>query len=500
MDSIDESSSHPYLKHGPQTPGTNKRLRSEDDNSTESQIRIIDKENLTSDNRYSGHQRQSIQQNDFPPITIEFKSTHNSTDRKLIEELIKEWKTKNSKQLDIIGRFGFKKVLLVFARNIATLDELLDKNRWPIKIDGNDYTIKFPKILPETYSLVIKDFQLTWKEEETAIELHDIYSSLIKLTRLVTRDGRPMNIVRADFNSSQVVKQLLNQGKIDINSMKLYVRPYFAPIKINKCRKCFKHDHFTNQCISPQLCFRCGQQHSLESGCKNDIKCVNCEQQHYSGHPACPVVQQRRKQIAEQQKVHHAQMLVKQQQQYQKSYDHNPSAFPHLIVNSNSNCVSTNTFLDATTSSGQSTNQRSYASCLATKSSGKNENIEQLIMSLSNSINQQLTNFTAEITSQVASIAKRIDVHSDRLQNIENRIQESIIPAIHELSKVIDHIVEHNEKGKTQQPPQASPCSALIQTFFQNNQPAMNQSPRHKRHRQITNLTQTLSNHLSNTQ
>jgi hypothetical protein len=307
-----------------------------------------------------------------------------------------------------------------------------------------------------------------------------------------------MNIVRADFNSSQVVKQLLNQGKIDINSMKLYVRPYFAPIKINKCRKCFKHDHFTNQCISPQLCFRCGQQHSLESGCKNDIKCVNCEQQHYSGHPACPVVQQRRKQIAEQQKLHHAQMLVKQQQQYHKCYDHNPSAFPHLILNSN--CVPTNTSLDSTTSSGQTTNQRSYASFFATKSSGQNENIEQLIMSLSNSINQQLTNFTAEITSQVASIAKRIDAHNDRLQNIENRIQENIIPAIYELSKVIDHIVERNEKGKTQQPPQTSSCSALIQTFFQNNQLAINQSPRHKRHRQITNLTQTLSNHISNTQ
>jgi hypothetical protein len=496
MDINNDSSSNPHLKPGPQTPGNNKRFRVEEENTPENQIRIIHQENLTSNNRNSRYPKPSIQQNDFPPITLEFKSTHNSTDRKLIEELIKEWKIKNNKQLDIIGRFGFKNVLLIFARNTETLDELLDKNRWPIRIDGNDYTIKYPRILPETYSLVIKDFQLTWKEKETAIDLHEKYSSLIKFTRLITRDGRPMNIVRADFNSSQQVNKLLNQGEIDINAMKLYVRPYFAPIKINKCRKCFKHDHFTNQCASPQLCFRCGQQHSYENGCTNDVKCANCEQQHYSGHPACPVVQQRRKQIAEQQKVHHAQLLVKQQQQHQKYYDHDPNAFPHLTVNPNS--VPARPCLDSTISLGQTTNQRSYASVGATKPSGQNENIEQLIMSLSKSINRQLTNFTVTMTSQIASIAKRIDSHNDRLQNIENQIQESVIPAIYELSKVVDHILQHNDKVKIHQPDQTSSCTAIIQTFFQNKQPIINRNPQHNQHRQITNLTQTLTEQINN--
>ena len=81
-----------------------------------------------------------------------------------------------------------------------------------------------------------------------------------------------------------------------------------------------------------------------------------------------------------------------EQQQYQKCYEHGPNAYPHLIVNPNT--ILANQFLDLTISAGQTTNQRSYASMGATKSTHQNENIEQLIMSLSNSINQQLTNFT----------------------------------------------------------------------------------------------------------
>ena len=133
MDFCNDSSSNPSLKPGPQTPGTNKRLRTDDEYTTETQVRTIHQENMTSNNKDSHNQTTSTQQNDFPPITLDFKSPIKSNDRKLIEELIKEWEIKNNKKLNIIGRYGFKSVLLIFARNTATLDELLDKNKWPIK-------------------------------------------------------------------------------------------------------------------------------------------------------------------------------------------------------------------------------------------------------------------------------------------------------------------------------------------------------------------------------
>jgi hypothetical protein len=221
-------------------------------------------------------------QNDFPSIIIEFKYKHDKPGRKLVEELVKKWKCKNNKNINIIGRFGFKNNLLIFTRDSSTLDDLLEKSQWPNKIE------------------VMED-------------LKERHSSLLKITRLIARNGTPLRAVRADFSSSKYFKHLISLREIELNYMKLQVRPYYSPFKINKCRKCFKHDHFTNQCTSKQLCIRCGEHHSFENSCFNEIKCVNCQQGHYSGHSSCPVVQEKRKHVADQQKVHRAQMLVHQQ-------------------------------------------------------------------------------------------------------------------------------------------------------------------------------------------
>jgi hypothetical protein len=39
------------------------------------------------------------------------------SDRVLIEELIMEWKHKNNTDMNVIERFGFRKGLLIFARD-----------------------------------------------------------------------------------------------------------------------------------------------------------------------------------------------------------------------------------------------------------------------------------------------------------------------------------------------------------------------------------------------
>jgi hypothetical protein len=429
---------------GLQTPGTKKRMRSENENSIENQTCNVhtghSSMKINNTDNINFQQLSSIQRNEFPPITINFKTSNNKTDRKLIEELIKEWRIKNNKEINIIGRFGYKNVLLVFARDTQTFDAMLDQRQWPNKIDDSDFSVKYPKILPETYSSVILDFQLTWKEEETLQDIQEKYSTLIKLSRFVARDGRLLNISRADFKSSETVKQLLNAGEIDINSMKLRVRPYFSPIKINKCRKCFKHNHLTSQCASQQLCFRCGQQHAFEGGCNNEIKCVNCQQHHYSGHSSCPVVQQKRKQIAEQHKLHHAQMLIKQQQY---SYKHGSSLFPSLL--SQSNNLQPSTQHNSTNTFYQQKDHQMYASAVTTKPSNKQENIEQLVMAMTESINYQLSNFSVTITSQISELTKKINEYNDRVQIIEQQIDKAIIPAINHIP--LPQFIHHQQRN-----------------------------------------------------
>ena len=179
-----------------------------------------------------------------------------------------------------------------------TFDDLLNKLQWPNKLDELKVKIKFPTRLPDSYSLVIQDFQLTWNENEIIDDLKINCTSLLNLTRLVARNGRLLKAERTDF-SSKCVKQVLSLGEIELNYMKLKVRPYHSSIKINKCKKCHRHDHSPSQCCSKQLCIRCGQHHSFENGCENEIKCINYQQNHYSGHSSCPVVQQKRKIIAE---------------------------------------------------------------------------------------------------------------------------------------------------------------------------------------------------------
>ena len=166
-----------------------------------------------------------------------------------------------------------------------------NKSQWPNKLDEREFKIKFPTRLTDSYSLVIQDFQLTWNENEIIDDLKVKYTSLLNLMRLMARNGRLLKAVRKDFSSSKCVKRLLFLGKIELNYMKLKVRPYYSPIKINKCRKCYRHDHFTNQYSSRQLCIRCGQHHSFENSCQNEIRCVNWQQSHYSDLSSCPVVQ-----------------------------------------------------------------------------------------------------------------------------------------------------------------------------------------------------------------
>ena len=501
MDDESSSSSLTALKSSLQTPGVNKRLRSDYDDEVESNFQTTVRPNVTSNKNSSNyqmsllsHQLTSSNQHDYPPIVIEFKNKHDKPDRKLIEELIKEWKSKNNKNINVIGRFGFKNSLLIFARDSPSLDDLLQKTQWPTRIDEMEFTIKFPSRLPDSYSLVIKDFQYTWKESEIMEDLQGKHSSLLKLTRPIARNGKPLQAVRADFSSSNYVKHLISLREIELNYMKLQVRPYYSPIKINKCRKCFRHDHFTKQCTSRQLCIRCGEHHSLENGCQNEIKCVNCQQHHYSGHSSCPVVQEKRKHIAEQEKVRRAQLLIHQQQ----SFDYNSTMFPSLFPQHTTRPPMSPPNLSVDAECGNSS--QSYASVVKSKTKSMHKNVEQIIFAVSNSINGQLANISAALTSQIADLAAKMDEHKQKTTTIEHQIQKAIIPAIQGLAKVIDDLSQQKLTKLNQQTKQqatTSSCSELVKYFLIDQQELSFTTLRSNKRRQRNDATQNQINILN---
>lgn len=104
-----ESSSRPIPTTGLQTLATNKRLRTDSDELSEIHSQRIHQRNKTPDFNFRSQQMTSSNRNKFPPITLEFTDIHDKSDRKLIEELIKEWKCKNTNDINILGRFRVPK-------------------------------------------------------------------------------------------------------------------------------------------------------------------------------------------------------------------------------------------------------------------------------------------------------------------------------------------------------------------------------------------------------
>ncbi|CAF4497926.1 unnamed protein product [Rotaria sp. Silwood2] len=236
----------------------------------------------------------------FHPYTITFKKPQQN------EHLISEWKNKNDYILNITGRFGHEKCLLIFANDETSSEELFNQLNWPTKINDIEFDIKIPRVSPSIYSLVIEQFFNNWNIENIFQDLKTLYPTLIKLTRMYSFNNKPLNLVRADFCSLQQVRNLLEYGRITISHMKNFVKQYHPPAKINKY-------------------------HPYNNSCQNEIKCVNCGQDHYAGHSACPEVLQIRRQINQNQKEKRAQLLINLEQDQHNHYFNNNQSFPPLM-------------------------------------------------------------------------------------------------------------------------------------------------------------------------
>jgi hypothetical protein len=367
----------------------------------------------------------------FPPYTLILKNLHHNehgTDRKLIEQFILEWKNKNGFELDITGRFGHEKCLLIFANNNTTFEELFIQDKWPNKINDLEYNLKVPRILPAAYSIVIHQFFINWNTNEVQEELKTIYPSLINLTRMISINNKPLNLVRADFCSAIQVKHVLNEGRITIGHMKNMVKPYHPPVRIRKCMKCYSHQHNTNECTSPvQLCIRCGLDHPFNNNCQNQIKCANCGQDHYAGHSACPEVQEIRRQISQNQKIKRTQLLISQEKEQNIQQIYNEHTFPPLPSTPTQQHQyqerlqpQPRTYTSVVQSYPQLVNKNNYIT----------DTMENILMSLTNKIEQRLQQLEERLINQVVEIDKKLDNLKHNTSELETVIYEKLLPAI----------------------------------------------------------------------
>lgn len=291
--------------------------------------------------------------------------------------------------------------------------------------------MKLPKVFPPDFSLVVQHFPKNWDEQEIIEEVKEKYSSLVKLTRLYGRNNTTLNSVRADFRSLQQVKSILREKFIYIGQMKLPVKIYYQPARVRKCMKCFSHDHTTNSCSSQRVCIRCGQQHQLNNSCQNAINCVNCNQQHYAGHPSCPVVQKKRREIAEQHKINRSKLLINTSAA-QYEYD-NADFSVSRLAEAPSSTTSGNYLMAAKQQLNPSTQQRGSQE----RPMKEKEHIEQLLLAHMSKIEARLSIMESTLTSQLSELEIKIDSYNDRLSALEHVVFDTLLPTIQSLTEII---------------------------------------------------------------
>jgi hypothetical protein len=377
----------------------------------------------------------------FPPIVVKFNGEQKSSIKEITDELTLKWKKQHGIDLTITARFGHMHSLLIFADDSPTFESFLDPNRWPKSLKEVDIEVKVPRQLPSAYSLIIQQFHRNWNEDEWLLELQQRYVSLYKITRMRVKDGSPLNAVRADFKSVEEVKTLIRSGKINIGSMIHTVKPYHLPIRINKCFKCLRHDHTTKSCSRPRVCPRCAQEHSLENGCPNPEKCINCSGDHTSGHSACPVVQEKRRALVEQSKKQRTELLVQVERQ-QHLYNLQEGDYPALVGENVSHPTS-----HKPQQPGDSS-QRSYAQVtMKQREQGPQKNIDYTLSTFLIKMERRLNEFSSRLSSQLCDIEKKINVYSDRLADIENIINDLILPSIQEVGRMVSHSPKNKNKN-----------------------------------------------------
>lgn len=359
----------------------------------------------------------------FPPFIINFKNDHSASIKMITDELILFWKQQHEIGLRLTARFGHLKSLVIFTDDSSTFEALLSTKHWPTKLAGCDITIREQRQLPPEYSIVIQQFHRNWDEAEWLAELRARYKSLTKITRMRVKEGSPLNAVRADFSTVEESRSIISAGKIYAGSMILPVKPYRLPVRVNKCLRCLQHDHPTRTCSKPRLCPKCAQEHSLGNGCSNEAKCANCGGDHYSGNSACPIVQERRRQLLLDEKKKRAELLVRTERKQHKwggNSDHPDPLTTNPILYDWNQPAGTNIPAAATQLSRHQL-----------------QNLDVLLSSFMEKLEHRLDQFSSRLSSQLCEIEKRIDVATDRQSELDSAVFGTVIPSIQELLQIL---------------------------------------------------------------
>lgn len=101
---------------------------------------------------------------------------------------------------------------------------------------------------------------------------------------------KPTPLVRIQVSSAQLAKRLINEGVAlaycVFQCEEVHTRP--EPKRCARCQTWGQHD--ARHCRGPEICLRCGEQHSLDKcpTARDKPKCPNCKGDHAAVYKGCP--------------------------------------------------------------------------------------------------------------------------------------------------------------------------------------------------------------------
>ncbi|CAF1305348.1 unnamed protein product [Adineta ricciae] len=398
----------------------------------------------------------------FPPFILRFATPY-INEQKLTEELCKFIKANHNLDLELSGyRKSTSKCsinecdLLIFVKNSRSFSTLLNLNNWPQSILGLAYGRPSTPAIPPQLSLIIKNVSLSINFTELSNEIKTSYSNISNVIRMKNKNQAIIKMVKLEFSDYKQRDEILNNGKIFINSLTYDVDEYLAPARVLICSKCMAIGHFRKQCKQEnETCRKCGdttpdmKQH-LES-C-SQIKCKHCNGDHMSNDMKCPTVKQFRAELTKQLLAPTSLTNAHIPQYDLSTCDFpplNPAQRPTIFKNSSHRYV-------PTTAPQWSTDSNSSNALMNNKMDVLLNNINQIKTSLDKicTLNDKFEQFmNTKIVSdeilekKVDDLVKReqesklgVIQHEIKLTRHDNIFTKVIIPALDETLQFLSHI------------------------------------------------------------
>jgi hypothetical protein len=235
----------------------------------------------------------------FSPFVLLFKSGKLSVNH-IKDDLIKHCKMVHQVDIQVLNCRVLNAVcasnnynVLIFVKDVLSYSCLLNKDHWPITLDGENYCLQSVPSIPPQLSVLVKNVDLNIDFDEFSDMIKDKYPQVKNVIRLKNKFQNHIKLVKLEFTCSIIREKMLNDRRILVNHISYEVVEYLAPANVLICSKCLAIGHFKKQCTQlKETCRTCGElvDNLKDHNCSQIEKCIHCQSNHKSNSLKCPVV------------------------------------------------------------------------------------------------------------------------------------------------------------------------------------------------------------------